>query len=117
MWIVTESYIRLYILITVCVSKWMEWHQWRRPSSTSGAPRMSTLCSACNSEEFTNLKPRKEFSGSYLPPPSRSFKKGVLCDMQIMTPAIDKILLQTLDGTFTFLVPMNIPLYIHFKMG
>jgi hypothetical protein len=29
--------------------------------------------------------------------------------MQIMTPAIDKILLQTLDGNFTFLIPMNVP--------
>jgi hypothetical protein len=70
---------------------------------------MSTLSPAHNSEEPNNLKPRMEFSGRYPPPTTRSCKKGVLCDMQIMTTAIDKILLQTLDGNFTFLVPMNIP--------
>jgi hypothetical protein len=70
---------------------------------------MSTLCPAHNCEEPTNLKPRKELPGNYPPPLPRSCKKGVLCDMQIMTPAIYEILLQILDGNFTFMVPMNVP--------
>jgi hypothetical protein len=78
---------------------------------------MSTLCPAHNCEEPTNLKPSKEFSGSYTPPPARSCKKGVLCDMQIMTPAIGKILLQTLDGSFTFLVPMYVPPFHSLQNG
>jgi hypothetical protein len=78
---------------------------------------MSTLCLACNCEEPTNLKPRKEFSGIYLPPPTRSCKKGVLCDMQIKIPAIDKILLQTFDSNFTFLVPVNKPSFHSLQDG
>jgi hypothetical protein len=30
-----------------------------------------------------------------------------------MTPAVYEILLQTLDGNFTFLVPVNVPLPLH----